>query len=256
MKYFVIVCAVLFLAGCKSTGEKAAKEISEPIREFGQNVEHASENIEKGLAELSKIDPFALQKLLNENASLREQLQRQQQQLLSFSGSSIELQLENRKLYFLPVTVVGDFDVDGLIDTNDNVIMKRAFRMGATSFAPDYGVFYDRWCPQHYGQCSKEHTAGNLIGAIAAYHGYVMDEFRSFERGQSQILQPIYLSESLFGYGARNLKIKVTPRAAAKSGEMKSRAQLITKSPDGTQEIVRDFEWERTKDSLESDPRD
>ncbi|QQS34802.1 MAG: hypothetical protein IPM56_11070 [Ignavibacteriales bacterium] len=86
------------------------------------------EDLKAGMESISKVDPFALNKILDENNTLRQQLELYQKQLNSFGaiGGSVIINPQNR-VFFKIVGYSGSFRIDAWVNDSSNKFIKNGY---------------------------------------------------------------------------------------------------------------------------------
>lgn len=102
------------MSGCGA--KDAAKEISSGVKEASESVEDAAANLSDAIEKLAKIDPIALNRLLDENQGLRTQLEDATSQLGSTIAPSGRVDLAERNVRIFIDDHRGTFYLNGWVD--------------------------------------------------------------------------------------------------------------------------------------------
>jgi hypothetical protein len=214
-----------------------------------QAIGDATTNLKDGLTALGKglsqLDPVALNRLLNENAGLREQLERVTGQLNKAAGLGM-IEIINRAVQIKVVTYRGGFVVDGWVDQETNkfwsgrVFEKKDFSFGDESenlmpilresqrrFTVDRGQAWD-----NIARASQSFLLTKVMGYLAA------NTIVPGPDSQGIDLNTNFGSTS----GQHKIVLRITPIAKDTAGQWSIRFHTVLIRENRDEELIRQFD--------------
>jgi hypothetical protein len=118
----------------------AAKTIGGSLEATSQNVKAGLDNLSAGVAQVSKIDPVGINRLLNENKDLREQLDTIRYKLDSYGNGGVVVEIgSNSRVVFQISGYRGAMTLDAWVDSElpDNMFMRSVELVHQTGKYPE-----------------------------------------------------------------------------------------------------------------------
>jgi hypothetical protein len=242
----------------------------DPIENASKNVKAASEEIKKGMETLGKLDPLALNKLINENTDLRNAVTEAQSQLarLGTRVGRVEVSPTSR-VFFLITGYSGQLRLDGYVNSANNPFLTNKLALQAEKRpAIDYGIAQRIleekakavWCSRPFADCNAKplHDIAWVFGDArfgeqcnrarfetdAAYKVEVERALTAylaspFVPPSGELSGPQAIDRRLLREGPHTLYLRLIPEALDSTGhwnlEYKSYIQHL---PDGQQEQI------------------
>jgi hypothetical protein len=249
-----IACVCGAAAGCKATGD---------IRAAAQDVNGAAAQVKDGASALAEgmkqFDPAGINKLLNENKDLREQLALVQQKLATAERNTLTVNLVDGSLRLVVDGYSGRMVVSGWVDNEDNIFAKT---LRYDSSSPQLSVSvnlaesaFNDWYDSNFGRLPRfARGADKLVDAqftdlkgsllldlartadanykskiAAAFAAYVAQPGSPPRAGSGEF----YLHERLQTKGFHRVYLKIVPERADSSGGWMFRYRLVHERKNG-----------------------
>ena len=252
--FFILVAFCLLLTqGCINT---------KPVAQLGESFEKGTKNLEEGLAKakqaLENFDLTGNKELIRTNHALRAQIDDLTRRLLSLPGGDAVVVLPDRRIVFEVVTYTGSLRLVAYIDSPTNWFWRRRLHDTNVTLNLNYpGLLIDttRASLNRQGGWAKALAAGidentelkitpKKVGRL--YKEAVDNAFAEFLRIGALIPGPddrhMEIQSSFLTTGEHVVVVQITPEKADRNGRWSFRGRIVSVSPDGHREKIKEFD--------------
>lgn len=243
----IAVLVLPFVSGCSST--------LAPIDSAAERIERGAEALGAGLRD---IDPVGLKQLLDENATLRENLDNIRRAANGLSLGQGVITLRERRLALRVPHNTGSFTVTAWVDDRQNWSWQdRRFVDQALVLPINDSEYFVRDCVANFNPASGrneavcrgqyQHWAENVWGTIQRHTaGEVARAFQQFLRSAPLSPGPdtslIEIGEARMTEGDHTISFEVTPVGGDSNGRWSFRGQLVVISANGSESVIKEFD--------------
>lgn len=212
---FALALATVVAVGCFDPIERATK-----------NIQNGAESISKGMSDLSKLDPIALNKLLKENEELRQTAELLRKKLQEVDGVASVHVGQGSEVIFEITGYKGRLRLSGWVDNERNkFIDNRVLLLIEKPFVLDRSWSYiSGWyAPLPY----QEKDVKMAEVAQASFDKYLADPFVP----PSTDMRLHSVDRRFLSSGQHSILLQVTPEALDKNGQWELEYKMYVQTP-------------------------